>query len=105
MFAALLLRIARVYPGQNLFEILSGLTGSAIARIIFFLYGIFVFLLLVYKLSTYNLLMQSTLMDNSNNYIILFGLFFLVLYGAFKGAKTIFREAITVVSTSVESSP
>lgn len=91
VFAALLLRITRVYPGQNLFEILSGLTGSAIARIIFFLYGIFVFLLLVYKLSTYNLLMQSTLMDNSNNYIILFGLFFLVLYGAFKGAKTIFR--------------
>lgn len=91
VFAALLLRIAKVYPGQNLFEILSGLTGSVIARIIFFLYGIFVFLLLLYKLSTYNLLMQATLMDNSNNYIILFGLFFLVLYAAFQGAKTIFR--------------
>lgn len=91
VFAALLLRIAKIYSGQNLFEILCQLIGCAVTRFLFFLYGIFVFLLLLYKLSTYNLLIQTTLMNSTNNYIILSGLFFLVLYGAFQGVKTIFR--------------
>lgn len=91
IFAKLLLRIMQVYPNETLPEILSRLTGSTLTSILFFLYGIWAFLLLVYKLSSYNLLMQATLMDNDSNYIILFGLFFLVLYAAWKGPKAIFR--------------
>ncbi|SET30335.1 GerAB/ArcD/ProY family transporter [[Clostridium] polysaccharolyticum] len=91
VYAAVLLRIMRVYPDQNFYEILSSMIGSVLSRFLFFLYGIWTFLLLIFKLSFYNLLIQATLMDNSRNYIILFGLFFLVLYAAFKGTKTIFR--------------
>lgn len=93
IFAALLLRIMKVYPNQNLFQILSGIIGKTFTRIIFLLYGIWIFLLLLYKLCSYNLLMQATLMDNSTSYIVLFGMFFIVLYAAFKGPKTIFRVA------------
>lgn len=91
LFAALLLRIMKVYPNQNLFQILSGIFGVLLTRILFFLFAVWIFLLLLYKLCSYNLLMQATLMDNSTNYIILFGLFFVILYAAFKGPKTIFR--------------
>ena len=91
VFAALLLRIMKVYPNQNLKEILTSMIGSACMRILFFLYGIWAFLLLAFKLCSYNLLLQATLMDNSTNYIILFGLFFIVIYAALKGPKAIFR--------------
>nr|WP_297936941.1 GerAB/ArcD/ProY family transporter [uncultured Lachnoclostridium sp.] len=91
VFAALLLRIMKVYPNQNLKEILTSMIGSACMRILFFLYGIWAFLLLTFKLCSYNLLLQATLMDNSTNYIILFGLFFIVIYAALKGPKAIFR--------------
>ena len=93
IFAALLIRIVKVYPGHSYFEILSSLISSPLARIIFFLYGVWAFLMLLYKLTSYNLLLQTTLMNDTTNYLILFGLFFIVLYAALKGAKTIFRVA------------
>lgn len=93
IFAALLIRICKVYPGYSYFEILSRLISRPLTRIIFFLYGIWSFLMLLYKLTTYNLLLQTTLMSDTTNYLILFGLFFIVLYAAMKGSKTIFRVA------------
>ncbi len=93
LFVALLLRIMKTFPEQNLPQILSSLIGTACTRILFCLYGIWAFLLLTYKLSSYNLLLQATLMDDNPNYIILFGLFFVVLYAALKGPKAIFRVA------------
>lgn len=91
VFAALLLRIMKVYPNQNLQEILANLMGSVCMRILFFIYGVWACLLLTLKLCSYNLLLQATLMDNSTNYIIIFGLFFIVIYAALKGPKAIFR--------------
>lgn len=91
LFAALLIRIIHVYAGNSFFEIVSSMIGSPLTRILFLLYGLWAFILLVYKISSYNLLLQTTLMEDGPNYIVVFGLFFIVLYAAFKGSKTIFR--------------
>lgn len=93
LFAALLIRIVKVYPHHSLFDILSEMIGRGITRIIFFLYGVWAFIYLIYKISSYSLLLQSTLMTEGKNYLILFALFFVVIYAAFKGPKTIFRVA------------
>lgn len=93
LFAALLIQIIKVYPHQSFSAILSNLIGNVLTRILFFLYGIWAFAFLIYKTSSYTLLLQSTLMTDGKNYIILFALFFLVIYAAFKGPKTIFRVA------------
>lgn len=91
LFAALIIRIVKVYPHQSFYEILTSLIGSVLTRILFFLYGAWAFVCLIYKTSSYTLLLQSTLMEDGKNYIILFALFLLVIYAAFRGPKTIFR--------------
>lgn len=93
IFAGLIYEIIRVYPKQGFFEILSDIFGSIIARIIFCLYAIWAFFFLIFKTSSYSLLIQTTLSPKINPLIILAFLFLLALYAIQKGGKTVFRFA------------
>lgn len=93
IFAGLLLNIVRVYPGKNFYEILTELTGKIIAKVILFLYGVWGFLFMIYKISSYSLLLKTTMMPDTASYITIGALFLLILYAVLKGTKTIFRIA------------
>ncbi|SFR83035.1 GerAB/ArcD/ProY family transporter [Anaeromicropila populeti] len=92
-FAALILQIINKYPDYDLYDMLRRLFGITAAKCILFLYGIWAFLFITFKVNTYTNLLQTTLMPTISNGILIVFLFLLVINAISKGKKTIFRFA------------
>lgn len=93
VFAWLMYQIIYAYEGCTLLEILSDLIGSFFAKVVLLIYGIWCILVLLFKIASYTILLQTTLLPTISGEILLGFLFLLCVYAFSKGSKTILRFA------------
>ena len=93
VFSMLVLQIIKCYPNKNFYEIIGHLFGTPVAKVVFFLYGLWAFANLCMKIGAYSVTLQATLMPSIQTGILITVLFLLVIYALTKNNKTIFRVA------------
>ena len=91
VFAWLMYQVLYAYHGYTLVEILSELVGTVIAKFILLVYAIWSILVILFKISSYSTLLQTTLLPTISAEILLGFLFLLCVYAFSKGSKTILR--------------
>ncbi len=91
VFAWLMYQVLYAYRDYTLLEILSDLVGTGIAKFILLAYAFWSILMIVIKIGSYSILLQTTLLPTISADILLGFLFLLCVYAFSKGSKTILR--------------
>ena len=93
IYAGIILQIIRVYPNKNIYEVLQEVVGTWIAKVIIFLYALWAYVFMLYKVGAYSITLQATLMPSIHPGILIVILFLLIIYALTKNERTIFRFA------------
>ena len=96
---AVIIMLIKKYPGLNLYEIMVHLLGKIIAKVIIFIYLLWILLSTAAKVTAYNLTLQLSLMPRTKSEFFMVVLAVLVFYALLRGIKTIFRFSELTLST------
>jgi len=96
---AIVILLIKSYPGLSFYEIMSHLLGKILAKILIFLYLIWILLALIAKVTAYSLTMQFTLMPKTKSDFFMAVMIILVFYALIRGIKTIFRFSELTLGT------
>jgi len=91
LMTAVVVMLLAAYPGLNLYEIMVHLLGKFIAKLIIFIYLLWLLLSIAAKVTAYNLTLQLTLMPGTKSEFLMVALAVMVFYALLRGIKTIFR--------------
>lgn len=88
---AIIILLLKSYPGLNVYEIMVQLIGRFLAKVIVFLYLLWILIAITAKVTTYSLTLQFTLMPKTRSDFFMVIMILLVFYALLRGIKTIFR--------------
>ncbi|MDF2538162.1 MAG: putative rane protein [Herbinix sp.] len=91
LLTAILIAVIKTFPGLNIYEIMVQLIGKFFAKLIIFLYLLWILLSIVSKINIYALTIQFTLMPQTRSNYFMIILILLVYFALNRGAKTVFR--------------
>lgn len=86
-----ILVLIKAFPGLNLYEMLTKICGTFLAKIIIFFYLLWFLISAVVKINVYSVMLQSSLMPSMKTRFLILLMMLMVWYGFSKGAKTILR--------------
>ena len=99
LLTGIVILLMKSYPGLNLYEIMIQLFGKVLAKIIIFLFMIWVLIAVTAKVTAYSLTLQFTLMPKTKSDFFMAVMAILVFYALLRGIKTIFRFAELTLGT------
>lgn len=96
---AIVIFLIKSFPGLNLYEIMVQLIGKFLAKILIFLYLLWILLAVTAKVTVYSLTLQLTLMPRTKSDFFMAILAVLVFYALIRGVKTVFRFSELTLGT------
>lgn len=96
---AIIIYLMKTFPGLNIYEIMVQLIGAFLAKVIIFLYLLWLFLATTAKVTIYSLTLEFTLMPRTRSDFFMAVMIVLVFYALLRGIKTIFRFSELTLGT------
>ena len=96
---AIIILLIKSYPGLSLYEIMVHMFGKLLAKLMIFLYMIWILLTLTARVTSYSLTLQFTLMPRTKSDFFMAVMIVLVFYALIRGIKTIFRFSELTLGT------
>jgi spore germination protein KB len=93
LLALILLQIIKKYSSLNIYKLIDNICGTLLGKVIIFFYLIWAIISCIIKISSYSLMMQTTLIPTMKNWFLILVMLLLVVYALSKGTKTILRFA------------
>jgi spore germination protein KB len=98
---AIVIMLIKRFPGLNFYEIMVQLLGKFLAKIIIFIYLLWILIAITAKVTAYSLTLQFTLMPRTKASFFMAVMAALVFYALIRGIKTIFRFSELTLSAFI----
>lgn len=96
---AIVILLIKSFPGLSIYEIMAHVLGKFLAKVLIFLYLLWILLAITAKVTVYSLTMQFTLMPKTKSDFFMVIMAILVFYALIRGIKTIFRFSELTLGT------